>query len=123
MIISTLGAVMDVAMSISSAMQELTSVNSSLTRQDLWKSGMNIGRDMIGTMTNTLILAFAGSSFLMVLYIYSLGVPVYELLSSTLVATELVHGIASSIGVIVSVPLTVLIGTCFYVNNSSVEQR
>ncbi|MCI9080879.1 MAG: YibE/F family protein [Lachnospiraceae bacterium] len=123
MIISTLGAVMDVAMSISSAMQELTSVNSSLTRQDLWKSGMNIGRDMIGTMTNTLILAFAGSSFLMVLYIYSLGVPVYELLSSTLVATELVHGIASSIGVIVSVPLTVLIGTFFYVNDSDMKER
>ncbi len=122
MIISTLGAVMDVAMSISSALQELTAVNSSLTRQDLWKSGMNIGRDMIGTMTNTLILAFVGSSFLMVLYIYSLGVPVYELLSSTLVATELVHGIASSIGVIVSVPLTVLIGTFFYVNNSALKQ-
>ena len=70
MIISTLGAVMDVAMSISSSMQELTSVNSSLTRKDLWRSGMNIGRDMIGTMTNTLILAFVGSSFLMVLYIF-----------------------------------------------------
>lgn len=118
MIISTLGAVMDVAMSISSSMQELTSVNSSLTRKDLWRSGMNIGRDMIGTMTNTLILAFVGSSFLMVLYIYSLGVPVYELLSSTLVATEVVHGIASSIGVIVSVPLTVWIGTFFYTHKN-----
>ncbi len=122
MIISTLGAVMDVAMSISSAMQELTSVNSRLTRQDLWKSGMNIGRDMIGTMTNTLILAFVGSSFLMVLYIYSLGVPIYELLSSTLVATELVHSIASSIGVIVSVPLTVFIGTFFYVNQNAQQK-
>ena len=69
-------------------------------------------------MTNTLILAFVGSSFLMVLYIYSLGVPVYELLSSTLVATEVVHGIASSIGVIVSVPLTVWIGTFFYTHKN-----
>lgn len=112
--ISALGAVMDVAMSISSAMQELTVVNPNLTRRDLIHSGMTIGRDMIGTMTNTLILAFVGSSFLLVIYIYSLDVPGYELLSSTLVATELVHGIASSIGVILSVPLTVFISTFFY---------
>lgn len=116
--ISALGAVMDVAMSISSSMQELTTVNSNLSRRDLLKSGMNIGRDMIGTMTNTLILAFVGSSFLMVIYIYSLQVPTYELLSSTLVATELVHGIASSIGVILSVPLTVFISTFFYQHNT-----
>ncbi len=112
--ISALGAVMDVAMSISSAMQELTTVNPNLSRKDLIHSGMNIGRDMIGTMTNTLILAFVGSSLLMVIYIYSLQVPTYELLSSTLVATELVHSIASSIGVILSVPLTVFISTFFY---------
>lgn len=112
--ISALGAVMDVAMSISSAMQELTTVNPNLSRKDLIHSGMNIGKDMIGTMTNTLILAFVGSSFLLVIYIYSLDVPTYELLSSTLVATELVHGIASSIGVILSVPLTVFISTFFY---------
>ena len=112
--ISALGAVMDVAMSISSAMQELTTVNSTLSRRELFKSGMNIGRDMIGTMTNTLILAFVGSSFLMVIYIYSLHVPTYELLSSTLVATELVHSVASSIGVILSVPLTVFISTFFF---------
>lgn len=117
--ISALGAVMDVAMSISSSMQELTIVNPNLTRKALIHSGMNIGRDMIGTMTNTLILAFVGSSFLLVIYIYSLDVPGYELLSSTLVATELVHGIASSIGVILSVPLTVLISTFFYHHEAS----
>lgn len=116
--ISALGAVMDVAMSISSAMQELTTVNSNLSRRELFRSGMNIGRDMIGTMTNTLILAFVGSSFLMVIYIYSLQVPTYELLSSTLVATELVHSIASSIGVILSVPLTVFISTFFFQHNT-----
>lgn len=114
MIVSSLGAIMDVAMSIASAVQELVRVNPKLTRKEIWKSGMNIGQDMIGTMTNTLILAFFGSSFVMVLYIYSLNVPVYELLSSTLVATQLVHGVASSIGVVLSVPLTVLIATLMY---------
>ena len=111
MIISALGAVMDVAMSISSALWEITSVNPDLTRKEIWKSGMNIGRDMIGTMTNTLILAFVGSSFLLVIYLWSLELPFYELFSSSLVATELIHGIASSMGIIFSVPFTVFIGT------------
>jgi uncharacterized membrane protein len=113
-IISALGAVMDVAMSLSSAMCELVNVNPDIESRELFRSGMTIGRDMIGTMTNTLILAFVGSSFLMVIYIYSLNVPFYELLSSNLVATELVHGIASSIGVILSVPFTVWIATVIY---------
>ena len=113
-VIASLGAVMDVAMSISSALRELTTVNPNLSKKDIWKSGMNIGRDMIGTMTNTLILAFVGSSFLLVIYIWSLGVPFYELGSSTLVATEMVHGLASSIGVILAVPLTILTCSFFY---------
>ncbi|MSS63500.1 YibE/F family protein [Velocimicrobium porci] len=114
MMISALGAVMDVAMSISSALKELTTVNPNLTRKDIWKSGMNIGRDMIGTMTNTLILAFVGSSFLMVIYLWSLELPFYELINSSLIATEIIHGLASSMGIILSVPFTVLVGTCIF---------
>lgn len=119
MLIAALGAIMDVAMSIASSVQELVTVNPSLTRKDIWKSGMNIGKDMIGTMTNTLILAFVGSSFLMVIYIYTLHLPAYELFSSTLVATEIVHSIASSIGVLLSVPLTVLISTFFFASKKA----
>ncbi|BBF41666.1 integral membrane protein [Lachnospiraceae bacterium KM106-2] len=121
MIVASLGAIMDVAMSISSAMQELITVNPELQKHEMWRSGMNIGRDMIGTMTNTLILAFVGSSFVMVIYIWTLKLPLYELLSSNLVATELVHSIASSIGVILSVPLTVLISTFIYCQGKKVK--
>lgn len=111
MMIASLGAVMDVAMSIASSLQELITVNPKLTRKQMIQSGMNIGRDMIGTMTNTLILAFVGSSFVLVMYIYSLNIPIYELLSSTLVATQIVHSLASSIGVILSVPITIIISS------------
>ena len=74
-IISSLGAVMDVAMSISSALSELKAVNPEMTLGELWKSGRNIGRDMVGTMTNTLILAFLGSGFTLMIYLYSLDLP------------------------------------------------
>ena len=108
-VISALGAVMDVAMSIASAISEIHSVNPALSTKELFRSGMNIGRDMVGTMTNTLILAFLGSSFVIVIYLYSIGLQPYQLLSSSYFAIEVISGISSSIGVIISVPLTALI--------------
>ena len=108
-IVSALGAVMDVAMSISSAIWELTRVNPELTAKDLLKSGMNIGRDMVGTMTNTLILAILGSGLTLVVYIYSLGLQPWQLLSSAYMSLEAISAVASSIGVMLSVPLTAAI--------------
>ena len=108
-IVSALGAVMDVAMSISSAIRELTRVNDSLNAKDLFKSGMNIGRDMVGTMTNTLILAILGSGLTLVVYIYSLGLQPWQLLSSAYMSLEAISGVASSIGVMLAVPLTAAI--------------
>ncbi len=110
-IISALGAVMDVAMSISSALEEVHAANPSLTRRDLFRSGMNIGRDMVGTMTNTLILAFLGSGFTLIIYLFSLGLGKYQLLSSAYAAVEVISGIASSIGMILAIPLTAMISS------------
>ena len=105
-IVSALGAVMDVAMSISSAVQELNRVNPELTAKALLKSGMNIGRDMVGTMTNTLILAILGSGLTLIVYIYSLGLQPWQLLSSAYMSLEAISAVASSIGVMLAVPLT-----------------
>lgn len=113
-IVAALGAVMDVAMSISSALWELKAVNPSLTRKELWKSGMNIGRDMVGTMTNTLILAFLGSGFTLILYLYSLNLSFHQLMSSSYLALEVISAVASAIGVILSVPVTTLLGSLFF---------
>ena len=77
--------------------------------KELFRSGMNIGRDMVGTMTNTLILAFLGSGLVFIIYLCSLGLDPRQLISSPYMATEVISGIASSIGVILAVPLTALI--------------
>ena len=108
-IISALGAVMDVAMSISSSLGEVHAANSSYTFKDLFRSGMNIGRDMVGTMTNTLILAFLGSGFTLIMYLSSLSLSPFQLLTSAYFSTEMISGIASSIGMILAIPLTALI--------------
>ena len=108
-VISALGAVMDVAMSISSALEEVHAANPGYGANELFRSGMNIGRDMIGTMTNTLILAFLGSGFTLIIYLYSLGLARYQLLPSAYMAIELISGLSSSIGMILAIPLTALI--------------
>lgn len=105
-VISALGAVMDVAMSISSALEEVHEANPELGFARLFRSGMNIGQDLVGTMTNTLILAFLGSSFTLILYLYSLGLSRYQLLPSAYLAIEVISGISSSIGMILAIPLT-----------------
>lgn len=113
-LIAALGAVNDVAMSISSAMNELIAVNPELSRKELFKSGMNIGRDMVGTMTNTLILALVGSSLVLMIYLASLEPSFRQLMSSTFFSVEMVQALASSAGVILAVPLSVVIGMVLF---------
>lgn len=110
-IISALGAVMDVAMSISSALEEVHAANPSLSRSDLLRSGMNIGRDMAGTMTNTLILAFLGSEFTLMLFLYARDLSFYHMYSTSFIAVETISGLSSSIGMILAIPLTALISS------------
>ncbi len=118
-IISSLGAVMDVAMSIASAVSELKSVNTELTGKELWKSGMNIGRDMVGTMTNTLILAILGSSVILMLYIYSMKLAAHQFLSSGFLAMEVLSSVASAMGVILAVPITTILAALVYGKNKA----
>ena len=67
MIIGALGAVMDVAMSIASALEEIAA-NPTTSGRSLWRAGMNVGRDIMGTMSNTLILAYTGGSLPLLLF-------------------------------------------------------
>ena len=113
-LIASLGAVMDVAMSLSSAVAELKQVNPTLGRRDLWRSGMNIGRDMVGTMTNTLILALVGSSLVTVIRLWAQGPTWRMLLTSGYFAVELISAISSSVGVILAVPLAAGIGALLF---------
>ena len=68
-LIASLGAVMDVAMSVSTSLHEIKEQRPDITAKEIFKSGINIGRDMIGTMSNTLILAYAGGSLGLVMII------------------------------------------------------
>ena len=110
-IISALGAVMDVSMSISSALEEVHAANPALNRSELFRSGMNIGRDLVGTMTNTLILAFLGSEFTLCIFLYIRDLSFYHLFSTAFVTLETISGISASIGMVLAIPLTALISS------------
>lgn len=114
LLISTLGAVMDVAMSISSAMQEVLEQNPHITRKDLMKAGMRVGRDMMGTDSNTLILAFAGSSVSMLLLNYAYDLPYLQIINSNNIGIAVMQGLSGSFGVVLSVPATVFIAAWVY---------
>ena len=123
LLISCLGAVMDVAMSISSAIDEIYKQNTALSRKELFKAGMRVGRDMMGTDSNTLILAFAGSSVSTLLLDYAYDLPYQQIINSNNIGIAIMQGLAGSFGIVLSVPLTVLICTVLFHKNETASQR
>ena len=121
LLISCLGAVMDVAMSISSAIDEIYKQNSSLTRTELFKAGLRVGRDMMGTDSNTLILAFAGSSVSTLLLDYAYDLPYQQIINSNNIGITIMQGLAGSFGIVLSVPFTVLICTVLFHKNKQLD--
>lgn len=121
-LISSLGAIMDVGMSIVSALYEVYYHQPNLTRKELFDSGIEIGKDMIGTMTNTLILAFTGSAFISLLVLFSYNVDTLQLLNSNYIAIEFAQGIAGTLGIVLTVPIASFIATIFLVGNNEDEE-
>lgn len=103
-LISALGAVMDVAMSVSSAIHEIALHAPSLGRKELFMAGIHVGRDMMGTMSNTLILAFTGSSINTLIFIYAYGYTANQVINMYSIGIEIIQGVAATMGVILTVP-------------------
>lgn len=103
-LIASLGAIMDVGMSIVSALYEVYRHNTSLSARELFKSGIEIGKDMIGTMTNTLILAFTGSAFITLLVFISYQVQFNQLLNSNFMSIEIAQGLCGTFGIVLTIP-------------------
>ena len=113
-LIAAIGAVMDIAMSISSAIGEVHEANAKLGFKELFAAGMNIGRDAMGTMANTLVLAYVGGALNMMVLIYSYGVSFIQLVNTDFVAIEMIRAIAGSIGIIGTVPCVSAIAAKLY---------
>ncbi len=108
-LLGALGAVMDVAMSIASSIEEVYKANKELSRGELFSAGMEVGKDVMGTMSNTLILAYTGSSIPLLLLFMAYDTPLVRMLNLDIIATEIVRSLAGSIGLILTIPLTAVV--------------
>ena len=108
-LISALGAVMDVALGIASSVCEMKKQNPDASAGSLFRSGMQIGKDAMGTMANTLILAFAGSSLNMLILVQTYDIPFLQLINTDSIALEVVQSVAGSVGILLTVPLVAFI--------------
>ncbi len=114
-IIGCVGAVMDVSVDIAASLKELTVKLGTPTKKELFRSGINIGRDVIGTMANTLVLAYIGGSMCsLLLYFYNnLQNPAY-LFNIEIVVVEMLNILVGSIGILLTLPLTAFISSRLY---------
>lgn len=119
-IIGAVGAIMDVAMSISSSLWEvkLKASEKDNTFKGIFESGINIGKDIMGTMMNTLVLAYIGSSLAVLLLISINSTSFTELANMEMVIVELLRAIVSSFGLFLTIPLTSLICAYLYSKES-----
>lgn len=119
-LIASLGAVMDVGMSIASSIFEIHSLNPELDAKKLFSSSMNVGKDIIGTMSNTLILAFIGGSISVIILIMASSMQFRQIINLDLLAMEIIQGLSGSIGIVLTVPITALISIALIKRNKAI---
>ncbi len=117
MLIGALGVIMDVGISIASSVSEVAKTDTTLSMKRLYESGMNVGRDIMGTMTNTLILAYTGSA--LPLLLLTSQIPSAKLVNLDLVATEVASALTGSLGLVCTIPLTAIAAARLMANTSS----
>ncbi|MEN8906048.1 MAG: YibE/F family protein [Clostridiales bacterium] len=111
-LIGTLGAVIDNAVSIASSMTEIYENNKQIKTIDLIKSGFEVGRDMLGTMTTTVLMAYISGSIPLILILLLNRISILGIISIE-IYLEITRAIAGSIGIVVSIPITIGVLTLF----------
>ncbi|MTD57087.1 YibE/F family protein [Amycolatopsis pithecellobii] len=108
-VIGALGVLDDVTVTQTSAVWELRRANPALGRRELYRAGLRIGRDHVGSAVNTLVMAYAGAALPVLLYSSLSGVGLGTILSSQDIAEEIVRTLAGSVGIVAAVPVTTIL--------------
>jgi uncharacterized membrane protein len=117
-IMSTIGAITDTAIAISSPMREIFNHNPLISRKDLFTFGLNIGKDILGTSTNTLFFAFYGGYMALLIWFKNLSYSVGEIVNSKIFSAEMITIFCAGIGVALIIPITSWITSYFLVKTS-----
>ncbi len=122
-IIGALGAIIDVGISVASAAAEIKEARPSISRNELIIGAFNVGKDVMATMSNTMILAYVGAAIPLLLVILTAEMPWIRIINFEFIATEVVRGITISIGLVLSVPVTALAAGFLMGNKPKVRRR
>src|SRR5690625_211161 len=114
-IVSTIGAITDVAISITSPMQEIFDQNPGITKKDLFISGIRIGRDILGSNTNTLFFAFFGGYLALLLWVKDMEYSIGEIANSKIFTSELLIILSAGIGIAMIIPIASWINSYYLV--------
>ncbi|WP_315074752.1 YibE/F family protein [uncultured Clostridium sp.] len=110
-LIGLLGAIIDVSISISSSMNELYKNDPHISKNNLFKSGMNIGKDILGTMTNTLLFAYISSFMTLIIYFSELNYTLSAIFNEKFFCSEVFQGLSCGVGIILIIPITAFIAS------------
>ncbi|MPW27040.1 YibE/F family protein [Alkalibaculum sp. M08DMB] len=105
-IIGTMGATMDVSVSIVAAIHEIKINSPRIKSVDLLKAGMNVGKDTMATMANTLILAYTGGSLHLMLLLMANDTPFSQIINWDMISSEILRALSGSMGVVITIPIT-----------------
>lgn len=103
------GAILDLSIDISAALDEVIKNNPSVSRANLIKSGLSIGKSVVGSQTTTLLLAYMGSYITILMVYMAQGTPLMSILNSQKVSSEILHTFVGCIGLVLVSPLTAII--------------
>ena len=109
-ILAASGAVMDLGMDVAAGMQEVVEHHPAVSRRELTRSGLRIGRSVVGTMSTTLLLAYSGGYLTLMMAFVAQGVHPVDFINNPYVASEAVKTIIGSFGLVLVAPFTALAG-------------
>lgn len=113
-IIGAIGAIMDISIDIAASLREISYKINNPTFKEIFKSGITIGRDIIATMTNTLVLAYVGSSLSSVVLIIAYNTSLINLFNKEAIIIEILQALIGSLGLLFTIPLTSVICGIIY---------
>jgi uncharacterized membrane protein len=114
-IIGVLGVLDDVTTAQTAAVEEVAKANPNLTFHELYRSGLSVGREHIASLVNTLVLAYVGASFpLILLYALHQVVPLWLMINSNFIAEEIVRTMVGSVALVVAVPISTILSAYWF---------
>ena len=122
-IMSTIGAITDVAISITSPMWEIFNQHPSITRKSLFTSGLTIGKDILGSNTNTLFFAFIGGYLALLIWFKDLSYSFGDIVNSKIFSAEMIMILCAGIGIALIIPISAWVNAVFLIRSRTKMEK